>query len=41
MSAMGIPRHIATLDPRNVEHLLKSKKLIFFFLLVAMIAKHG
>jgi hypothetical protein len=25
MSALGIPRHIATLDPRNVEHVLKSK----------------
>ncbi|KAI8047135.1 cytochrome P450 [Gilbertella persicaria] len=23
MSALGIPRHIATLDPRNVEHILK------------------
>lgn len=27
MSALGIPRHIATLDPRNVEHVLKSKHL--------------
>lgn len=24
MSALGIPRHIATVDPRNVEHLLKT-----------------
>ncbi|CAO0792861.1 unnamed protein product [Mucor circinelloides] len=24
MSALGIPRHIATLDPRNVEHVLKN-----------------
>lgn len=24
MSALGIPRHIATLDPRNVEHILKN-----------------
>ncbi|ORZ03610.1 cytochrome P450 [Syncephalastrum racemosum] len=23
MSALGIPRHIATIDPRNVEHVLK------------------
>ncbi|GAA5810466.1 hypothetical protein MFLAVUS_003887 [Mucor flavus] len=23
MSALGIPRHVATLDPQNVEHLLK------------------
>lgn len=25
MSALGIPRHVATLDPRNVEHVLKSE----------------
>ncbi|CAO3609763.1 unnamed protein product [Mucor hiemalis] len=24
MSALGIPRHVATLDPRNVEHVLKN-----------------
>lgn len=26
MSALGIPRHIATIDPRNVEYVLKSMK---------------
>jgi hypothetical protein len=30
MSALGIPRHIATLDPKNVEHVLKSKIPITF-----------
>lgn len=30
MSALGIPRHIATLDPRNIEHVLKSKISIIF-----------
>lgn len=27
MSALGMPRQMVTLDPRNVEHLLKSKFL--------------
>lgn len=26
MSALGIPRHVGTIDPRNVEHILKRKK---------------
>lgn len=26
MSALGIPRHISTIDPRNVEHVLKGKQ---------------
>lgn len=25
MSALGIPRHVGTIDPKNVEHILKSK----------------
>lgn len=24
MSALGIPRHVGTIDPRNVEYILKS-----------------
>lgn len=30
MSALGIPRHIGTIDPRNVEHVLKSKISNFY-----------
>lgn len=28
MSALGIPRHVGTIDPRNVEHVLKSRLFI-------------
>lgn len=27
LSALGIPRHVGTIDPRNVEHILKSIKV--------------
>lgn len=29
MSAIGIPRHVGTIDPRNVEHILKSRIYIY------------
>lgn len=32
MSALGIPRHVGTIDPRNVEHILKSRIYIYRFI---------
>lgn len=39
-SAFGIPRSITTIDPRNIEHILKSKQIQYrndFFLILFLL----